>query len=108
MNYLFLVPPDIHIHYKNFTIHDDLRKIHCKPEGFPVNYTYGVWEHESEFNEHIRYLNSTENGTLILPKVTEASDGYQDSGNYICKATNGVPNKHHFQQGKAFIVSNGI
>ncbi|XP_071150261.1 cell adhesion molecule Dscam1-like [Mytilus edulis] len=100
-------PPEVHLDYKNFTLKDKLRTIQCTAEGFPSNYTYGVWEHQSEFNEHIRYLKSTDNGTLILPRINEASSKYQDSGIYICMVSNGVPNKQHFQQGKAYVVSQG-
>lgn len=101
-------PPDVHLNYKNFTINDEMRTIQCTAKGFPSNYTYGVWEHRSEFNELIRYLNSTNNGTLILPRIYEAVDQYQDSGYYICMVTNGIPNNQHLQQGKAYVVSEGI
>ncbi|CAC5368465.1 unnamed protein product [Mytilus coruscus] len=100
-------PPDVHLDYKNFTINDEMRTIQCTAKGFPSNYKYGVWEHRSEFNEHIRYLNSTDSGTLILPRINEAAERYQDSGYYICMVTNGVPNMKHFQQGKAYVVSQG-
>ncbi|CAC5391278.1 unnamed protein product [Mytilus coruscus] len=98
-------PPYVHLHNKNFTIDDETRTILCKAEGFPSNYTYGIWEHCSEFNEHIRYLNSTEKVTLILPKINAVFYKYQDSGIYICMVTNGISNKQHFQQGKAYVVS---
>ncbi|CAC5368466.1 unnamed protein product [Mytilus coruscus] len=102
-------PPDVHLNYKNFTFNnDEMRTMQCKAEGFPSSYTYGVREHRSEFNEHIRYLNSTNNGTLILPKIYAAVDKYQDSGYYICMVTNGVQNMKHFQQGTSYVVSQGI
>lgn len=57
----------------------------------------------------LRYLNSTADGRVILPKIANESNRYQDSGLYICTASNGVidRNGNSFQNGKVFLISNG-
>lgn len=78
-------------------------------DGLPTDYTYSHWEHRSEYNEHIRYLNSTSPGNLTLPNIESNLKRYQDSGIYICRATNGIPDKNnnYEQEGKVFFVSEG-
>lgn len=65
-------------------------------------------EHKSCHNESIRYLEVTPDGIAKLPPTNE-SNRYQDSGYYLCNASNGVPDREgrRFQQGKAYLVSDG-
>lgn len=74
-----------------------------------MEYTYGKWEHMSFFNDHIRYLNGTASGILILP-LQEKRVRYQDSGIYVCTVSNGVPdgNGKYFQKEKSYVLSKGM
>lgn len=73
-----------------------------------MEYTYGKWEHKSFFNEHVRYLNGTSSGLLILP-LQEKRVRYQDSGIYVCSVSNGVPdeNGNYFQKEYSYVFSKG-
>lgn len=98
--------PDQHI---NFSDTDVSRTMHCFAHGVPANYAYGLWKHVSYFGEHIRYLNSTADGRVTLPHISKRIDRYQDSGIYICSASNGVVDStgKRFQDGKIFVIANG-
>ncbi|XP_052079075.1 uncharacterized protein LOC127717472 [Mytilus californianus] len=58
----------------------------CNPSGNPANYTFGNWEHWSEFREHIQNLEGTPDGTLPLPKSTNTKSLSETDGIYKCKA----------------------
>lgn len=84
-------------------------KIHCIAQGEPDSYNFLPWEHRSVFEEHIRYLNGTDEGILELPQVN-VLDRYQDTGIYICNVTNGIPDYRGnvFQHRRLDFVSTGI
>ncbi|XP_052105996.1 uncharacterized protein LOC127738697 isoform X2 [Mytilus californianus] len=73
-----------------------------------MEYTYGKWEHKSFLNDHIRYLNGTASGILILP-LQEKQVRYQDSGIYVCSVSNGVPDEYgkYFQKEQSYVISKG-
>ena len=66
------------------------RELKCIPDGIPSRYKFYNWEHKTEYNEHIRYLKDSGNGTLFLPDVPSETDRYQDRGLYMCQVANGV------------------
>lgn len=73
-----------------------------------MEYTYGIWEHTSFFNDHIRFLNGTASGILILP-IQEKRVRYQDSGIYVCNVSNGVPDEYgkYFKKKKYYVITKG-
>lgn len=99
----------VQIEYSNVTFDEQQRHMLCLAEGIPTDYTYSHWEHQSEYNEHIRYLNSTSTGNLILPITELKYNRYQDSGIYICRVTNGIPDRkgRYVQEGNGYFVSKG-
>jgi len=65
------------------------RTLTCVPDGNPRSYTYYRWQHISKYGELIRELDGGQNGVLTLPNIT-VEDRYQDSGEYVCTAGNGI------------------
>lgn len=82
--------------------------MYCKADGVPHNFTFYRLEHKSHLNEHIRYLEVTSDGIAELPH-TNVSYKYQDTGLYMCNASNGVYDIRGklFQQGEAYLVYDG-
>ncbi|CAC5395702.1 unnamed protein product [Mytilus coruscus] len=81
--------------------------LQCNPSGEPNNYTFLQLEHRSEFNEHIRFLNSSNNGSVLRISIEDA--GLQDTGIYVCNVSNDVPdqNGRQFQSGKRLVEIKG-
>ncbi|VDI26509.1 Hypothetical predicted protein [Mytilus galloprovincialis] len=98
--------PSVRLVYRNYTQHDVKRTIGCKADGQPMNYIYRKWEHKSMFNEHIRYLTELGTGILTLPFL-EIQNRYQDSGIYVCRVSNGVPDTKgiYYTTGRAHVFS---
>ncbi|CAC5368461.1 unnamed protein product [Mytilus coruscus] len=98
-------PPVINIRYRNLTEYSSNREIRCLAQGEPNSYNYFKWEHQSMFNEHIRYLGETDDGILRLPEM-KISNIYQDTGFYICNVSNGIPDYggNVFQQDRAYYL----
>lgn len=92
------------------TINDKERTMQCIADGTPADYQFSPWEHRSEYNEHIRYLDTTSKGNLILPITEFKEDRFQDSGIYICRVSNGIQNRKgiYEQEGKGYFISTGI
>ncbi|CAC5412468.1 NCAM [Mytilus coruscus] len=101
-------PPSVYLEYKNFSINESKRAVQCKADGIPNNITFFRLEHLSDFNEHIRYLDVSSDGIAKLPNMSE-SKRYQDTGFYLCTASNGVSDEkgNMFQHDKAYLVSTG-
>ncbi|CAC5379149.1 unnamed protein product [Mytilus coruscus] len=101
-----LYPPSVYLMYNNKYIRGNKRYVTCKGDGLPNTLTFFRVAHKSLFNEHIRYIEVSSDGIATLPPM-EASDRYQDTGLYVCNASNDVPDRegNKFQQGKAFLVS---
>jgi hypothetical protein len=55
----------------------------------PNTYTYNKWQHKSKYGVLIRELDGEQNGVLTLPNIP-VEDRYQDSGEYVCTAGNGI------------------
>ncbi|XP_052080729.1 hemicentin-1-like [Mytilus californianus] len=102
-------PPSVYLENKNFSINESKRVVHCKGDGEPNNITYFRVEHTSYFDEHIRYLAVSSDGIAKLPPMKE-SKRYQDTGLYLCNASNGVPDEkgNTLQRAKAYLVSPGL
>lgn len=64
-------------------------KLVCNASGVPNEYKFEDWEHRSELKEHIRFLNGTHDGNLIIQ-----DNQYQNSGIYTCNVTNGVSSRN--------------
>ncbi|XP_063411585.1 protein turtle-like [Mytilus trossulus] len=62
----------------------------CNPSGNPASFSFGDWEHWSEFKEHIRNLKGTSEGSLILLKSNNNTELHELDGIYKCKASNGI------------------
>ncbi|CAC5372895.1 PVRL3 [Mytilus coruscus] len=79
----------------------------CNPSGNPENYTFGDWEHWSEFREHIQNLEGTPDGTLTFRKSSNRL--HETDGIYKCKASNGIygTNGHLYQIGTALVYNKG-
>ncbi|VDH91385.1 Hypothetical predicted protein, partial [Mytilus galloprovincialis] len=98
--------PDITVNSPTYTQNDDIRTVTCNPSGNPDSYIYHKWQHKSKYGDIIRELGG--NKTLNLPDVSVRLK-YQDSGEYVCIASNGIKNKLNKleQTGYGFVTVNG-
>jgi hypothetical protein len=80
----------------------------CAPDGNPSIYTYYKWQHKSKHGVLIRELDGGQNGVLTLPSIP-VEDIYQDSGEYVCTAGNGIVGRDGKvkQTGFDYLVING-
>ncbi|CAC5378825.1 NCAM [Mytilus coruscus] len=78
-----LDPPAVSI---NTTESQKKITLKCQASGDPGTYKFADWDHQSVFGKHIRYIENTRNGTLVLEK-----HNYQNSGIYKCSVKNGIP-----------------
>ncbi|VDI69601.1 Hypothetical predicted protein, partial [Mytilus galloprovincialis] len=64
------------------------------------------WHHQSKYGEHIREFNAN-NQILTLPTIP-TDQRYQDTGEYICTAENGIIgiNRQLQQTGSGYVISN--
>ncbi|VDH91854.1 Hypothetical predicted protein, partial [Mytilus galloprovincialis] len=83
--------PDVTIVYENYTVNTKSKKLICLPKGVPQNYTFFQWQHKSEYGDHIRFLNGSQDGILLLPNIQDFNTQYYDNGVYICTVSNGIP-----------------
>ncbi|XP_063411497.1 hemicentin-1-like [Mytilus trossulus] len=82
--------PDVTIVYENYTVNAKSRKLICLPKGIPTNYTFFQWQHKSEYGDHIRFLDGSQDGILLLPNIQDFNTQYYDNGAYICTVSNGI------------------
>lgn len=73
----------------------------CHAFGDPETQEFAKWEHRSKLGKHIRYLENTQNGTLVLEK-----HNYQNSGIYKCSVNNGIPNMNGELDPEGFAMVN--
>lgn len=66
----------------------------CYGNGIPDTLTFYEWEHTSDYGDHIRFLNGSTNGSLLLPNSNGNEIEYQNNGYYKCTVSNGIPNIH--------------
>lgn len=98
--------PDIIVNSVIYTQNDAERTVTCNPSGNPDSYHYHKWQHKSRYGDLIREF--VGNKTLKLPDV-QVRLRYQDSGEYVCIASNGIKDKHNqFEQtGFGYLTVNG-
>ncbi|CAC5393262.1 unnamed protein product [Mytilus coruscus] len=77
-----LYPPNVNVQMYKLK---NVVQLNCSATGLPSKNKFEEWEHRSEFNEHIRYVQGTHGNQLII----EGND-YHNSGIYICNVTNGI------------------
>ncbi|XP_076088491.1 nephrin-like [Mytilus galloprovincialis] len=79
----------------------------CNPNGNPTNYTFGDWEHWSEFKEHIRNLKGTSDGTLTLLRSNNNKGLHKTDGIYKCVVSNGIygTNGNFYQKGTTLVYN---
>jgi hypothetical protein len=83
----------------------------CFPVGNPSIYTFYKWQHKSEYGVLIRELNGGTNGVLTLSSNPDhVEDRYQDSGEYVCIAGNGIVGRDGKvkQTGTGYVIINGM
>ncbi|CAG2207352.1 unnamed protein product [Mytilus edulis] len=73
------------------TITESLIKFTCYPSGEPSHYSFANWEHHSEFNEFIRSIKGSADGTLTILRSSYNVIFNGNDGIYTCKASNGLP-----------------
>ncbi|VDI46054.1 Hypothetical predicted protein [Mytilus galloprovincialis] len=100
--------PSVKLIYINFTERDKERVIQCVANGHPMNYSYRQWEHQTVFDEHIRYLTGNATGFLSLP-IQKRKLRYQDTGVYVCSVSNGIQDTRGklFQKEQGYVISKG-
>lgn len=91
-----------------YNITNGTLNLQCSPSGVPNNYMFYPLEHISELNEHIRYLNSSNDGSVLYTSIINA--GLEDTGIYVCKVSNGVLDQDgkQIQSGKTLVELKGI
>lgn len=105
---LFKDPPVVTMLHGTFIEDNNIREIKCTAQGEPDSYYFLPWENRSQFDEHIRYIDGTDDGILQLPEVNVLNK-YQDSGIYIGNVSNGIPDYRGnvYQHRIMHIVSKG-
>ena len=88
---------------------ESTRAVNCVPDGNPQSYTYYKWQHKSKYGVLIRELVGGTNGVLTLPDIT-VDNRYQDSGEYVCTAGNGIVGKdgNVEQTGSGYVNISGM
>lgn len=71
----------------NYTRKLDYIDFICNADGEPSNYTFLQWVHASEFHKQIRLFNGTRSGRLRVKNTNQSGD----TGYYICRVLNGIP-----------------
>ena len=83
----------------------------CVPDGNPSIYTFYKWQHKSKYGVLIRDLDGGTNGVLTLSSNPDpVEDRYQDSGEYVCTASNGIVGRDGKlkQTGTGYVIINGM
>lgn len=90
----------------NYTQNDAIRTVTCNPIGNPDSYTYHKWQHRSKYGQLIREFNG--NKTLRLPDTKNVLR-YQDTGEYLCIASNGIKDKDNKfgKTGSGYLIVKG-
>ena len=100
--------PMVSVHDFTYDQNEITRTLTCVPVGNPGTYTYYKWQHKSKYGVLIRELDGQKN-VLTLPNNT-VEDRYQDSGEYVCTAGNGIVGKDRNvkQTGSGYVIANGM
>ena len=85
------------------------RTVACVPVGNPGTYIFYKWQHKSKNGVLIRELDGKTNGELTLLSIP-VEDRYQDSGEYVCTAGNGIVGSDGIikQTGSGYVIINGM
>jgi len=88
-------PPDLTITYNNGSYNQTSHKLTCNAHGNPDQYTFYIWQHKTLSGQLIRTLTGLSiNNTSVLTLRDLGLDlNYQNSGYYVCRASNGIPNR---------------
>ena len=107
--FTFTDAPSISVHVATYEQNEATRTIACLPVGNPNTYTYNKWQHKSKYGVLIRELDGEQNGVLTLPNIP-VEDRYQDSGEYVCTASNGIAGNDGKveQRGSGYVRINGM
>ncbi|VDI57117.1 Hypothetical predicted protein [Mytilus galloprovincialis] len=97
--------PTVNVENKTFSYNQSQRQIRSTLDGNPTINTCN-WHHRSKYGEHIRDF-MVNNQILTLPTVPK-HQLYQDTGEYICTAENGISglNGQVKQIGSGYVTSN--
>ena len=100
--------PTVTVNDTTYDQNEAIRTVTCVHGGNPQLYTYYKWQHKSKYGVLIRDLDGGTNGVLTLPNIT-VDDRYQDSGEYVCTAGNGIvgSNGNVKQTGSGYVIING-
>jgi hypothetical protein len=101
--------PTVSVHGFTYDQSEDTRTLTCVPGGNPSTYTFYRWQHKSKYGVPIRELDAGQNGVLTLPSIP-VEDRYQDSGEYVCTAGNGIVGRDGKvkQTGSGYVTIQGM
>jgi hypothetical protein len=101
--------PTVSVHGFTYDESEATRTLTCVPDGNPSTYTFYRWQHKSKYGVLIRELDAVQNGVLTLPSIP-VEDIYQDSGEYVCTAGNGIVGRDGKvkQTGSGYVTINGM
>ena len=101
--------PTVTVHDTTYDQNEAIRTVACVPVGNPSTYTYYKWQHRSKYGVLIRELDGGTNGVLKLSSNPDPlEDRYQDSGEYVCTAGNGIVGRDGKvkQTGSGYVIIN--
>jgi hypothetical protein len=105
----FTDAPTVTVSDTTFDTNEPTRTLACIPDGNPQSYSFYEWQHKSKYGVLIRKLDGGQNGVLTLPSIS-VEDRYQDSGEYVCTAGNGIVGRDGRvkQTGFGYVIINGM
>jgi len=100
--------PTVSVGVRTYDQNEAIKTLACVPDGNPQSYAYCKWQHKSKYGVLIRELDGGQNGVLTLPSIP-VEDRYQDSGEYVCTAGNGIVGRDGKikQTGSGYVTING-
>ena len=99
--------PTVAVHGITYDQSEATRTVTCFPDGNPQSYIFYKWKHKSKYGVLIRELDGGRNGVFTLPSIP-VEDRYQDSGEYVCSAGNGIVGSsgNVEQTGSGYVIIN--
>ena len=103
------VAPTVSVSDATFEKNEPTRTVTCVPVGNPQSYTFYKWQHRSKYGVLIRELDRGQHSVLTLPSIP-VENRYQDSGEYVCTADNGIVGRDGRikQTGFGYVIINGM
>ncbi|XP_021350008.1 nephrin-like [Mizuhopecten yessoensis] len=82
------------------------RVLRCVPDGYPDTYQFGRWRHTAVDGTEIRQLTGSSSFTQSLLTLPDLSINrrYEDTGYYVCNASNGIPASSSYRAGSVFLA----